>query len=78
MEVPFRNLHTFIAISIVNTNVNILFATSNIFRSFDHGGILGRSIAKVMQLLAMKTKIIKSNQACSVKELHRNRNLKYI
>ena len=61
----------------VNTTVNILFAMSKICRSRDHGGILGLSIANVIQLLAMKTKMIKSNQDCSVKVLQRSRNLKH-
>ena len=63
------------AISIEKTMVKTLFIMSRISRSNDHGGILGRSIAKVMQLQAMNTSMMKSNQACSVRLWHHKRNL---
>lgn len=45
----------------------MLLRMSRTIRSMDHGGMLGRSIAKVMQLQAMKTKTIKSNQDLEVR-----------
>ena len=49
---------------------------SKMRRSSDHGGIFGLSIANVIQLAAMNTKMIKSNQFFSTKVLHWSRNLK--
>ena len=66
---------TFSAISIVKTTVKTLLRISSIFRSSDQGGMFGLSMARVMQLLAMKTKIMKSNQAFSVSPMHHRRNL---
>jgi hypothetical protein len=44
--------------------------------SSDHGGMFGRSIARVMQLDAMKIKMKKSNQFLLVRSKHQLRNLK--
>ena len=60
----------------VKTTVNTLFMPSKMRRSSDHGGIFGLSIASVIQLAAMNTKMIKSNQFFSTKVLHWSRNLK--
>ena len=59
----------------VKTMVKTLFIMSRICLSNDHGGILGRSIASVMQLQAMNTSMMKSNQACSVRLWDHRRNL---
>ena len=53
-------------ISIVKTRVKILFEIFNSFLSVDQGGIVGRSMARVMQLAAMKTRMMKSNQSWEV------------
>ena len=73
---PFNFSLTLRNISMVKTTVNILFMPSKMRRSSDHGGIFGLSIANVIQLAAMNTKMIKSNQFCSVRLLHWRRNLK--
>ena len=59
----------------VKTMVNTLFIMSRICRSCDQGGMLGLSMARVMQLAAMNTRMMKSNQACSVRDMHQMRNL---
>ena len=63
-------------ISTPNTKLKTWFRMSNTVLSKDQGGMFGLSIAKVMQLDAMKTKTIKSNQAFPVKEVHLALNLK--
>ncbi len=62
-------------ISIVNTTVKMWLRISRICLSRDQGGMFGRSMAKVMQLLAMKMRTMKSNQALLVNSQHQHRNL---
>ena len=75
---PRMNPHAidFIAISIVKTKVNIWLLIPRIYLSLDQRGILGLSIANVIQLADMKVRMMKSNQPLEVKSLQKSLNLK--
>ena len=59
----------------VNTTVKMLLSMLRMFLSVDQGGMLGLSMANVMQLAAMKTSTMKSNQFLLVSSSHLRRNL---
>ena len=70
-----ENSLTFKNISTVKTTVKMLLRMLSIFLSVDQGGMLGLSIASVMQLAAMKMRTMKSNQFLLVRSSHCIRNL---
>ncbi len=57
-------------ISMVKTTVKTLLRMSRILLSSDQGGMLGLSMARVMQLAAMKISTMKSNQFLLVRSSH--------
>ncbi len=70
-----ENSPTFKNISTVKTTVKMLLRMLSIFLSVDQGGMLGLSMASVMQLAAMKMRTMKSNQFLLVRSSHCIRNL---
>ncbi len=70
-----ENSLTFKNISTVKTTVKMLLRMFSIFLSVDQGGMLGLSMASVMQLAAMKMRTMKSNQFLLVRSSHCIRNL---
>ena len=71
----FATSPTLKTISMVNTTVKTWFMTSSVHRSSDQGGMLGRSMAKVMQFAEMNVRMMKSNQFWLVRCAHHFRNL---
>ena len=62
-------------ISMVNTTVKTWFMMSSSFLSIDHGGMLGLSMASVMQLAEINERMMKSNQFWLVSFAHQILNL---
>ena len=54
-------------ISRAKTTVNTWLLMRRMYLSRDHGGMLGLSMASVMQLAEIKVRMMKSNQPCEVR-----------
>ena len=61
----------------VKTTVKMWFMTSSTFLSVDQGGMLGLSMASVMQLAEMNVRMMKSNQFWLVSLAHQILNLSW-
>ena len=64
-------------ISRANTTVNTWLLTPRMYLSRDHGGMLGRSMARVMQFAEMKVRMMKSNQPWDQQDLIRSFSLQH-